>query len=146
MEKLGPGSALPRIPQLDETVYQEGELAHRQEQAEQACLLRNIRSNPFRLLPPRPETIASSAEDIYQGKWELMPLLGEWLQEHGYRQEGEHCLNPASKHVKGCWVIDCITAREMHCERSLAMVPSATGAEVEVLEGVHRGRFGSRKL
>ena len=41
-----------------------------------------------------------------------MPLLGEWLQEHGYWSEGEHCLDPNNHHVKGCWVVDWVTGRE----------------------------------
>jgi hypothetical protein len=41
-----------------------------------------------------------------------MPLLGEWLQEHGYWSEGEHCLHPNIHHVKGCWVVDWVTGRE----------------------------------
>jgi hypothetical protein len=31
-----------------------------------------------------------------------MPLLGEWLQEHGFWTEGEHCLDHAAKHLTGC--------------------------------------------
>src|SRR5260370_19437957 len=68
--------------------------------------------NPFRALPPRPEAIAPLAEQIYAGQWDLMPLLGEWLQEHGYWSEGEHCLDPNNHHVKGCWVVDWVTGRE----------------------------------
>jgi hypothetical protein len=77
-----------------------------------AELLREIFGNPFRPLPPHPDAIAPLAEDIYAGRWELMPLLGEWLQENGFWSEGEHCLDPSVKHVKGCWVIDWVTGRE----------------------------------
>jgi hypothetical protein len=69
--------------------------------------------NPFRPLPPRrPDAIAPLAEEVYAGRWELMPLLGEWLQEHGFWTEGEHCLDPSIRHVKGCWVVDWVTGRE----------------------------------
>jgi hypothetical protein len=78
----------------------------------QSALLRDIFGDPFRPPPPRPEAIAPLAEQIYAGKWELMPLLGEWLQEHGYWSEGEHCLDPNIQHVKGCWVVDWATGRE----------------------------------
>ncbi len=78
----------------------------------QCTVLRDIFGNPFRPLPPRPEAIAPLAEQIYAGEWDKMPLLGEWLQEHGYRSEGEHCLDPNIKHVKGCWVVDWVTGRE----------------------------------
>jgi hypothetical protein len=75
-------------------------------------VLRDIFGNPFRPLSPRPEAIAPLAEQIYSGAWDTMPLLGEWLQEHGYRSEGEHCLDPNIHHVKSCWVVDWATGRE----------------------------------
>ena len=75
-------------------------------------LLRDIFGNPFRPLPPRPEAGAPLAEKIYAGDWALIPYLGEWLQEHGYWSEGEHCLDPNVQHVKGCWVVDWVTGRE----------------------------------
>jgi hypothetical protein len=78
----------------------------------QADLLREVVGNPFRSLPPPPEAVAPLAERIYGGEWDLMPILGEWLQEHGYWTEGEHCLDPSLQHVKGCWVIDWVTGRE----------------------------------
>jgi hypothetical protein len=78
----------------------------------QAHLLRDIMGNPFHPLPPRPDSIAPLAEQVYQGRWNLIPLLGEWLQEHGYWSEGEHCLDPNVHHVKGCWVVDWVTGRE----------------------------------
>lgn len=48
------------------------------------------------------------AEQIYAGEWDLILLLGAWLQEHGYWQEGKHCLDPEKRRVKGCWVVDCV--------------------------------------
>jgi hypothetical protein len=75
-------------------------------------LARDIFGNPFRPLPSRPEVIAPLAEQIYAGDWDLMPLLGQWLQEHGYRTEGEHCLDPHVQHVKGCYVVDWVTGPE----------------------------------
>src|SRR5262249_39520395 len=67
-------------------------ITDRDEEQSQASLLRDIFGHSFCPLPPRPEAIAPLAEQIYAGQWELMPLLGEWLQEHGYWSEGEHCL------------------------------------------------------
>jgi hypothetical protein len=78
----------------------------------QCDLLREIIANPYGALPPRPEAIAPLASEIYAGKWELMPLLGEWLQEHGHWQIGEHCLDPKRKHFKGCWVVDWVLERD----------------------------------
>jgi hypothetical protein len=82
------------------------------EQAAHTDLLRDIFGNPFHSLSPRPDAIATLAEQIYAGKWELMPILGEWLQEDGYWSEGEHCLDPNNQHVKGCWVVDWVTGQE----------------------------------
>jgi hypothetical protein len=82
------------------------------EHGSQVLMLSCMFGNPFRPLPPRPRAIAPLAEEIYGGRWELMPLLGEWLQEHGFWTEGEHCLDPSIRHVKGCWVVDWVTGRE----------------------------------
>jgi hypothetical protein len=85
---------------------------NRNELAAQSMELRDIFGNPFRPLPPRPDAIAPLAEGIYAGLWDLMPLLGEWLQERGFWSEGEHCLDPNVKHVKGCWVVDWVLGKE----------------------------------
>jgi hypothetical protein len=77
-----------------------------------ASLVREVFGDPFRPLPPRPEAMAPLAEQIYAGAWEKTPLLGEWLQEHGYPTEAEHCLDPNIHHVKGCWVVDWVTGRQ----------------------------------
>jgi hypothetical protein len=82
------------------------------DRAAQADLFRDTFGNPFHPLPPRPEAITPLAEQIYAGEWDKMPLLGEWLQEHGYWTEGEHCLDPNIQHVKGCWAVDWVTGRE----------------------------------
>jgi hypothetical protein len=80
---------------------------------DQAAILRDLFGpTAFHPRPAPPEAIAPLAEEIYAGRWELMPLLGEWLQEHGFWTEGEHCLDPRVQHVKGCWVVDWVTGRE----------------------------------
>jgi hypothetical protein len=89
-----------------------GDGAYLEAQKDHCAMLRDIFGNPFRPLPPRPEAIAPLAEQIYAGAWNKMPLLGEWLQEHGYWTEGEHCLDPNIHHVKGCWVVDWVMGRE----------------------------------
>src|SRR5262249_4592729 len=94
------------------TTYHAALQAKNAARAVESDFLRDIFGNPFRPLPPRPEAIAPLAEQIYVGAWDKMPLLGEWLQEHGYWSEGEHCLDPNIKHVKGCWVVDWVTGRE----------------------------------
>jgi hypothetical protein len=77
-----------------------------------ANILQEVFGNPFCSLPPRPAAIAPLAEDIYGGAWDRMPLLGEWLQEHGFWEEGGHCLDCCVPHVKGCWVVDWVTGRK----------------------------------
>jgi hypothetical protein len=74
-------------------------------------VLREIFGNPSCSLPTRPEAIAPLAQEIYEGKADLIPLLGEWLQEHGYWDIGAHCLDPAIKHYKGCWVVDWVLGK-----------------------------------
>jgi hypothetical protein len=96
----------------EKTIVPAWDRAWMEERAIHAGYLRDIFGNPFRPLPPRPEAIAPLAEQIYAGAWDQMPILGEWLQEHGYWSEGEHCLDPSIQHVKGCWVVDWVTGRE----------------------------------
>jgi hypothetical protein len=84
---------------------------YRMEPAGVCDLLREVFGNPFRPLPPRPEAIVPLAEEIYAGAWDKMPLLGEWLQEKGYWPEGEHCLDPNLRHVKGCCLIDWVLGK-----------------------------------
>jgi hypothetical protein len=78
----------------------------------QSRLLRDIFGNPFRPLPPRPEAITPLAKQIYSGAWDKLPHLGKWLQEHGFSDIGEHCLDPHISHVKGCWVVDWVLGKE----------------------------------
>lgn len=85
--------------------------ARNDEYLAQVHIMHDIFGNPFRALPPRPEAIAPLAEKIYQGRWELVQQLGDWLWEQGYFQESQHCVNPKDSHVKGCWVVDWLTGR-----------------------------------
>jgi hypothetical protein len=94
------------------TTWAQTALARAGQKSLQLVLIGEILGNPFRPLPPPPEAIAPLAERIYAGEWELMPILGEWLQEHGYWSEGEHCLDPHNQHVKGCRVVDWVAGRE----------------------------------
>jgi hypothetical protein len=105
-EPIEPRDVWRMMPSL----WDAGETNH--ERTVMCQIIRDIFGNPFRPPPPRPEAIAPLGERIYAGEWELMPLLGEWLQEHGYWSEGEHCLEPNIHHVKGCWVVDWVTGRE----------------------------------
>jgi hypothetical protein len=83
------------------------------DRVKQCSLLRDIFGPvPCLSMPPCPEAIAPLAEGIYAGRSDLMPFLGEWLQEHGHWDVGEHCLDERVEHVKGCWVVDWVTGRE----------------------------------
>jgi len=101
-----------RIPASIGAMYVTGFFAEPDHVQVQLRLLRDIFIGPNQTLPPRPQAIAPLAERIYAGEWNLMPILGEWLQEHGYWSEGEHCLDPNNHHIKGCWVVDWVTGRE----------------------------------
>jgi hypothetical protein len=109
------GLAIQRAAHAAATQASPGEDSNRlnEECRVQADLIRDIFGNPFRpVRPPQPVAVAPLAEQIYAGCWELMPLLGEWLQEHGFWHEGEHCLDPSVKNVKGCHIVDWLTGRE----------------------------------
>src|SRR5262249_39680060 len=102
------------LEEAREAIHATGEESvwpRRLEKAVQAWLVRCIVGNPFRPLAPRPKLITPVAEEIYQGRWDLLPLLGEWLQEHGFWEAGEHCLGPDLQHARGCWVVDWVTGR-----------------------------------
>jgi hypothetical protein len=105
------GAAAAVAHRVAKRVGETDDFAIAAERESQAHLLRDIMGNPFHPLPLRPESIAPLAEEVYHGRWDLIPLLGEWLQEHGYWSEGEHCLDPNIHHVKGCWVVDWATGR-----------------------------------
>jgi hypothetical protein len=93
-------------------IHEYNRVSESTEEEEQVALIREVFGNPFCSVPPRPEAIVPLGERIYASEWELMPVLGEWLQEHGYWSQGEHCLDPNIHHVKGCWVVDWVTGRE----------------------------------
>lgn len=81
---------------------------------ERAELLRDVLGNPFRPLPPAPSAIRPLAEEIYGSgdfNGQRVRILGEWLQENGFWEQGGHCLDPAVTHVKGCHVVDWLTSR-----------------------------------
>jgi hypothetical protein len=74
-----PGGEVPTA----RTTWASTAVARTGEQSSQSVLIREICANRLRPLPPPPEAIAPLAERIYAGEWNLMPILGEWLQEHG---------------------------------------------------------------
>jgi hypothetical protein len=81
-------------------------------------LLRDIFGNPFRPVPFdrawRTAAVVGLAETIYADRdFNLMPVLGDALEEAGCDEEGvlRHCRDPQQVHVRGCWVVDLVLGR-----------------------------------
>jgi hypothetical protein len=88
------------------------------EQSVQAALARDIFGNPFRtptfVTDWLTSTVVSLARGIYHERaFDRMPLLMDALMDAGCADEAvlEHCRGP-KKHVRGCWVIDLLLAKE----------------------------------
>lgn len=84
----------------------------------QCDLLRDIFGNPFRPVAFSPEwrtdTALSLARQMYDARgFGAMPILADALQDAGCDNEDvlSHCRG-ASPHVRGCWVIDLVLAKE----------------------------------
>jgi len=84
----------------------------------QAELLREIFGNPFRSITIDPRwqtsTVVDLARSIYEGRaFDKMPILANALMDAGC--DSEEIINycrQAGEHVRGCWVVDLLTARE----------------------------------
>lgn len=91
--------------------------------AKQAALLRDIFPNPF---CPRPRvarrwlawgdgTVVRLSRSIYdESCFEDMPILADALEEAGCdsQQILAHCRNEGAVHVRGCWVLDLLLAKQ----------------------------------
>jgi hypothetical protein len=82
------------------------------------AILREIFGNPFRPVVFSPEwrtsTVAAIAEAMYELRdFAAMPILADALEDAGCDDEQllGHCRSPGS-HVRGCWVVDLVLARE----------------------------------
>src|SRR5205807_298981 len=87
-------------------------------QQTQLMLLHDIIGNPFRPVRFDPScltyndgTVVKLARSIYDERaFDRLPILADALEEAGC-QDGEilgHCRQPGM-HVRGCWVVDCLT-------------------------------------
>jgi hypothetical protein len=92
--------------------------ALRVEQSNQANLLRDIFGNPFPLVSFSPEwrtdTVVALAHQMYESReFSAMPILADALQDAGCDSADilDHCRGPGP-HVRGCWVVDLVLARE----------------------------------
>lgn len=88
------------------------------EEAKQCALLRDVVGFPVRFDPAwrvsNDHAAATLAATIYaEQAWDLMPILGDALEEAGCTDEAilAHCRGP-DPHVRGCWVVDLILGRE----------------------------------
>jgi hypothetical protein len=88
------------------------------ERSRQCSLVRDIFGNPFRPVTIDPSwltsTVLALANGIYTDRaFDRMPILADALQDAGCDNEEvlNHC-RQASEHVKGCWVVDLLTARK----------------------------------
>ncbi len=72
----------------------------------QADLLREVFGNPFAVLPAPPTMDQHLLQQIYQGDWTMLKKCDGLLRAAGFPLQAQHCLRPASLHVKGCWLID----------------------------------------
>jgi hypothetical protein len=90
-----------------------------QDQSRLICQwLRDLFGNPFRPVTVEAawltSTVVSLARGIYDKRaFDLMPILGDALEEAGCTNEGilKHC-RAGAEHIRGCWVIDRVLAKE----------------------------------
>jgi hypothetical protein len=80
--------------------------------------LRDIFGNPFRPASIDPawqtSTVVSLAQAIYDDRaFDRMPALADALEDGGCDNQGilGHCRS-GSQHVRGCWVVDLVLAKE----------------------------------
>jgi len=93
------------------------------EQAAQASALRDVVGNPFRPLPAvAPAWLAWNEGTIWRiargidndRAFDRMPVLADALEDAGcdYEEILAHCRQQGADHVRGCWVLDGLLARE----------------------------------
>jgi hypothetical protein len=92
--------------------------SRKEEEAEQAKLLRDVFGNPFRPVVFEPSwataTVVSLARSVYEARdFVPMPILADALQDAGCADEAilGHCRG-AGPHVRGCWVVDLVLGKE----------------------------------
>jgi hypothetical protein len=87
------------------------------ELAVQAEFLRDLFGNPFRQTQLDPawltDPVVALARTTYrERKWDLMPILGDALEEAGCTDETilHHCRGK-NRHARGCWLLDLLLGR-----------------------------------
>jgi hypothetical protein len=86
--------------------------------ADQCAVLRDVLGNPFRRATADPawlnSTVVQLASGIYvEGAFDRLPILADALEEAGCDDQAllEHLRGPGP-HVRGCWALDLLLARE----------------------------------
>jgi hypothetical protein len=84
----------------------------------QTALVRDVFGNPFRPLSfdpawQTPQALALARTAYEERRWEELPLLADALEEAGCDNDAilNHC-REQRPHVRGCWVIDLVLAKE----------------------------------
>ena len=87
-------------------------------EADHIEILRDIFGNPFRPVTVDPawrtSTVLVFARQVYESRdFSVMPILADALQDAGcdYPEILDHCRGPGP-HVRGCWVVDLVLAKE----------------------------------
>lgn len=86
----------------------------------QVELVRDVFGKPFRPLAKFPKewkssTVLALSRGIYADRaFDRMPILADALQDAGCSDERvvSHCLDPARRHVRGCWVLDLLLGKK----------------------------------
>jgi hypothetical protein len=111
--------AVEAVDYLGWEYYEEGE----EREQGQTGLLRDLFGPlPFRAVAIDPAwlgwndgTVRRIAEGIYEERaFERMPILADALEDAGCDSEEilAHCRQPGAVHVRGCWVVDRLLAKE----------------------------------
>jgi hypothetical protein len=106
----------------DERGSAEYRSAYQAEQKTEACLIRCIFGNPFRLqftlnhsvLAWNDKTVVGLAQTMYDERvFDRMPILADALEEAGCTNLDilDHCRQPG-EHTRGCWVVDLILGKD----------------------------------
>jgi hypothetical protein len=112
--------ALGRLLNIVQRLSNSRRLRPPEQHASTLCaLLRDVFSNPFRPVTFDPswrtETAVLIARGMYESRdFSAMPILADALQDAGCENADilTHCRDESLTHVRGCWVVDLVLAKE----------------------------------
>jgi hypothetical protein len=112
-------AALVQVRAFTELAWQNGSETASEPVTFQAEMIRDIFGNPFRPVTFSPswrtDTALSLARQMYDSRdFSAMPILADALQDAGCDNEEvlNHCRDANQVHVRGCWVVDLMLAKE----------------------------------